>query len=276
MNHLSQEELILHYYGERDAADGNTHLADCPECRQELARLAHVLDQVNAIEVPEPEQDYEARVWNRLSWRLRGEKKKSRNVTKWLAAAAMIAVAFLTGLFLNRKDARQQPQVAQSGSQPRQTGVTPVKTTTTAPVNMQTAATNAAPGAGTQQQRDRILLVVVGDHFDESERMLVELTNITPEGDTDIAMEQKRAEELLASNRLYRRTATDRGEDNVATLLDELEPVLMQIAHAPSQVSANELRRMQKRVEAKGLVFKLRVVRAGVRSEANLPPQPTI
>jgi len=141
----------------------------------------------------------------------------------------------------------------------------------TAPQPVQPASTGS-----TQQQRDRILLVVVGDHFDESERVLVELTNLTPGGKTDITNERERAEELLASNRLYRRTATDRGEENVATLLDELEPVLMQIAHAPSQVSADELRSMQKRVEAKGLVFKLRVVRAGVRSESKLPQQPTI
>ncbi len=274
MNHLSQEDLILRYYGELPAdLDADTHLGECAECRDELARLTRTLDQVNAIEVPEPEEAYEAQVWNRLSWRLRGEKRKSRNVTKWLAAAAMIVVAFLTGLLVNRKQDVQPAQVAETTTRP-QPAAAPVNTT--AAVGPEATASNRNPGAGTQQQRDRILLVVVGDHFDESERMLVELTNLTPDGETDIAPEQKRAEELLASNRLYRRTATDRGEENVATLLDELEPVLMQIAHAPSQVSANELRRMQKRVEAKGLVFKLRVVRAGVRSEANLPQLPTI
>ena len=270
MNHLTQEELILRYYGEFDASE---HVGECAECRDELARLARVLDQVNAIEVPEPEAEYEAQVWNRLSWRLRGEKRKSRNVTKWLAAAAMIAIAFLTGLLVNRKE-DVRPQVAGTTTQPRP-AATPANATAAA-ASTETTASNRNPGAGTQQQRDRILLVVVGDHFDESERMLVELTNLTPDGETDIATEQKRAEELLASNRLYRRTATDRGEENVATLLDELEPVLMQIAHAPEQVSADELRSMQKRVEAKGLVFKLRVVRAGVRSESKLPQQPTI
>ena len=117
---------------------------------------------------------------------------------------------------------------------------------------------------------------MVSDHFDESERMLVELTNLTPAGEVDISSEQERAEELLASNRLYRRTATDRGEEELATLLDELEPVLMQIAHAPSQVPPDELRRIQKRVEAKGLVFKLRVVRADARATALPHIAPTI
>ena len=69
------------------------------------------------------------------------------------------------------------------------------------------------------QQRDRILLVVVGDHLDDSERMLIELTNLTAKTDVDVTTEQQRAEELLVSNRLYRRTALDRGEDRVATLL---------------------------------------------------------
>lgn len=282
MNHLSQEELILSYYREFDA---EAHLSACAECRDELARLSRVLDQVNAIEVPEPEADYEARVWNRLSWRLRGEKKKSRSATKWLAPAAMLMVAFITGVLVNRNDMKQQLAEAQR-RQSSNTATANGNAQRTAS-NGNAATNNAAQTASTtpvtpqeaqkqQQSRDRILLVVVGDHFDESERVLVELTNLTPDGETDITAEQKRAEDLLASNRLYRRTALDRGEENVATLLDELEPVLMQIAHSPSQVSANELRKMQKRVEAKGLVFKLRVVRAGVRSEANLPQQPTI
>ena len=251
---------MLIYYGELDAG----HVRECTECAEELARMARVLDQVNAIEVPEPDQEYEAQVWNRLSWRLRGEKRKSKSAVRWLAAAAMIMLAFITGLLVNRREA--QPQIA-------------VKT----PQSVTPAAGQDTPGgaaepvkASTQQQRDRILLVVVGDHFDESERVLVELTNLTPDGETDITTEQKRAEELLASNRLYRRTARDRGEENVATLLDELEPVLMQIAHAPSQMSENDLRRIQKRVEAKGLVFKLRVVRAGVRNQTNIPQLPTI
>jgi hypothetical protein len=258
MNHLSQEELILIYY--REVAS-HEHLDACDECRNELARLASMLDAVTPIDVPEPDEEYESRVWNRLSWRLRGERRsmQRRSWTKILAAAAMLAIAFIAGLLVkNRNDV---PQQIASHARPQPNVVAP--------------ASNAAQQ---QQQRDRILLVVVGDHFDESERVLVELTNLAPGGDdVDISNERERAEELLASNRLYRRTATDRGEENVATLLDELEPVLMQIAHAPSQVSAEELRSMQKRVQTKGLVFKLRVVRAGVRKTTEpIRVQPTI
>ncbi|PYQ28350.1 MAG: hypothetical protein DMF56_16200 [Acidobacteria bacterium] len=244
MNHVTQEEIVMAYYGERFA-----HLDDCEECRTELARIAAVLDRVDAPEVPEPDADYESRVWQRLEWRLRGEKKRERRREwiRWGAVAAVVALAFVAGLFWQRENRAVAPQ---SVSKPAQS-----------PNQIVSQQQNQ------QRQRDRILLVVINEHFDDSERILVELSNLKPEEGLDIGPERARAEGLLASNRLYRRSAEDRGEENVATLLDDLEPVLMQIAHAPSQVSANELRAIQKRVEAKGLVLKLRVVRANVRGK---------
>ena len=248
MNHLSQEDIVLSYYGDHSA-----HLDTCDECRAELARIAAILDRVEIPEVPEPDADYESRVWQRLHWRLRGEKKRARRIEwiRWGAVAAVIVIAFITGLLWNRR-AQESPETT-----PIARGLAP----------------KAEPAANTPQQRDRILLVVVGDHFDESERILVELTNLKPQEGTDITPERHRAEALLASNRLYRRTAEDRGQETVATLLDDLEPLLMQIAHAPSRLSADEVRDIQKRVEAKGLVLKLRVVRANVRATAGATNQ---
>ena len=257
MNHLSQEDIVAAYYGELDSEE---HLRTCSECRAEVARLATVLDRVTAPEVPEPANDYESRVWDRLRWRMRVEAKQEKKLVwmKWTAVAAVVTLAFIGGL-LWKRDA---------------TPVTQVATTSTT-----RQADNLTTGSTSQQQRDRVLLVVVNDHFDRSERVLVELTNITPKDDNvDIDAERAVAEELLTSNRLYRRTALDRGEESVATLLDELEPILLQIAHAPDQMSADELRRIQKRVEAKGLVFKLRVVRNDTRTgeQANNRNQPNI
>lgn len=275
--HLSQEELILAYYGETTS----THLESCESCRAELGRLAAVLDRVTPVDVPEPDDDYESRVWNRLEWRLRGEKKREHNTwVKWAAIAAVIVIAFAGGLLWNRRTTPQTPSVIATNTNPTNTNPTtqpPSPSPTATNPDVIQVATTTIPQQQQQQQpsqtakkedapRDRILLLVVGEHMDQSERMLVELTNITPsENDGfDIKTERAKAEELLASNRLYRRTALDRGEGNVATLLNELEPMLMQIAHAPDEMSADELRTIQKRVETKGLVFKLRVVRADV------------
>jgi hypothetical protein len=261
MNHLSHDEFVLSYYGEPSLRDDRrAHLAACEQCRGELASLASVLDRVTPVEVPEPADDYEARVWDRLQWRLRGDvgrasarrRRAEARPTLWIAMAAVVVLAFVTGLLWKSPSGR----VAESPS---------------STVATSTSETTAKPSA----EPNRILLVVVGEHIDQSERVLVELTNLTPEASTDISATRDRAQELLASNRLYRTTATTRGEEDVATLLDELEPVLLQLAHAPEQVSAEELRSMQKRVESKGLVFKLRVVRAGVNRESRTTVSPS-
>jgi len=257
MNHLSHDEFVLTYYGEPSLGDDRrAHLDACDFCRGELAALAAVLDRVTPLDVPEPPEDYEARVWDRLQWRLRGEKKTRRPVTAWLAVAATIAVAFFAGVLF--KASRQQGSEAPSV----------VATGTAKPQSLEASKPSAA-------EPNRILLVVVGEHFDQSERVLVELTNLTPDGSTDISGTRERAQELLASNRLYRTSAASRGEEDVATLLDELEPVLLQLAHAPAEVGDEELRRIQKRVESKGLVFKLRVVRAGVSRETTPSSTPS-
>lgn len=251
--HLTQEDVVAAYYGEPGY---DAHVASCPECKAELARLAAVLDRVVEPEVPEPPADYEARIWDRVRWRMRADARRHRRGEwmKWSAVAAVVILAFVTGLLWKR------------GGQP-----------VDAPTNIATNTGTVQPAqqaASAEAPRDRVLLLVVSDHFDRSERVLVELTNITPtDQNVDIGAERALAEELLTSNRLYRHTAVERGEESVATLLDELEPVLMQIAHAPDDMSADELRRIQKRVEAKGLVFKLRVLRSD--TDARNTPAPT-
>ena len=244
--HFTHDEFVLSYYGEPELGAGRrAHLERCEDCLAELGKLAAVLDNVTPFEVPEPDAGYEARVWDRLQWRLRGERRRARHTwVKWVGVAAAIVIAYVTGVLW-------KPGIARAPE--HGTPVIPLAQT----VSQQQ-----------QQQGDRVLLVIVGEHIDQSERVLVELTNLTPGATTDITTERDRAEELLVSNRLYRRTAVERGEESVATLLDELEPVLLQIAHAPSQVGAEELRAIQKRVESKGLVFKLRVVRADVHRTA--------
>jgi hypothetical protein len=90
----------------------------------------------------------------------------------------------------------------------------------------------------------------------------------------DISQQQERAEEMLVSNRLYRQTAAHSGDDAVASVLDELEPVLLEIAHSPSRVSAAQLDELQRSIAARGLLLKVRVLDSTVRStEKAAPPR---
>src|SRR5712692_6435999 len=130
-----------------------------------------------------------------------------------------------------------------------------------------------------QQVRERILLVAVGDHLDRSEMMLVELTNAEP-GPADkklvnISTEQKRAEDLLDENRLYRQTALQQGDSALASVLDELERVLLDIAHSPAEMTPAQLEKIRQRMEAHGILFKVRVAGSEVRRrERSATPVP--
>jgi hypothetical protein len=119
--------------------------------------------------------------------------------------------------------------------------------------------------ASAEQVRERILLVDLSDHLDRSQMVLVELVNAEGGGKVDISGERARAEQLVSSNRLYRQTAADTGDGNVVALLDELERVLVDVAASPETMSSQDLDEVRRRIESKGLLFKVRVVSSEVR-----------
>ena len=72
-------------------------------------------------------------------------------------------------------------------------------------------------------------------------------------------MSSRAAEDLLESNRLYRQTAANTGDVATAALLDDLERVLLEIAHSPSEVSEKQLDELRKQIEDRGILFKVKV-----------------
>ena len=76
----------------------------------------------------------------------------------------------------------------------------------------------------------------------------------------NISAEQHRAEDLLQENRLYRQTALQEGDAGLASVLDELERVLLDVAHSPDEVTPAQLEAIQKKIEERGILFKVRVV----------------
>ena len=68
-NHLSEEELILHYYGEtprNEAARLAEHLASCGECQAANKSLHGVLTMVASAAPVEARPGFERDVWARL------------------------------------------------------------------------------------------------------------------------------------------------------------------------------------------------------------------
>ena len=95
--------------------------------------------------------------------------------------------------------------------------------------------------------------------------MLVELINASDGQEVDLSAQQQKARQLVVDNRLYRQTAAGAGDAAVAGVLDELERLLLDIAHSPSSVTKTEMEELRRRVEAQGLLFRIRVIGSQVR-----------
>ena len=107
----------------------------------------------------------------------------------------------------------------------------------------------------------RVVVVVLSDHLDRTERLLVQLEH-SELPDTAANMQlQSEARELLASNRLYRVSASNSGDAALAGALDRLEGVLAEIANDPN-LTAADLKRVRMDMNTKGILFEIRVLHA--------------
>jgi hypothetical protein len=245
MNHISEDQLTLFYYGESPEAGAiEEHLSACDACRAELRALQLVLNTVDSIAVPERGADYGQAVWKQIEPRL--AVRKRRTIRAWWiwtpVMAALLLAAFMAGSFWQRRAAG--PEIAKDQS-----------------------------GKNNQQIRERILLVAVGDHLERSQMVLAELDH-APEGKgkLDISDERQLAEDLLDDNRLYRETARNTGDNSVASVLDDLERVLLEIAHSPSEISNEQLDDLRREIESRGLLFKVRVLGTEARDSGTRAP----
>jgi hypothetical protein len=248
VNHLGEDDLILYFYGEAPKADVVAqHLVDCASCRDEYARLRATLSAID-LPVPERAPDYEAQLWSTLHPHLSEAARERKRRSFWSAAfqpqrwaiagalATIVVAAFLAGRF----------------TRPRPPALGP---------NPVTNASTQAPVA-----HDRVLMVAVGDHLDRTQMVLVELANTRAEGKVDISTERDLAQNLVDENRLYRLTAAQHKDPEIASVLDQVERVLIDIAHQPDSVSAKQLEDLQQRIEAQGVLFKIRVIDSKVKA----------
>jgi len=256
MNHLTEEELILHYYGEDEGAYGHAavdygegeggslaaerHLAACETCRAFYASLQRVLNVVDTLPVPERGPEYEGELWNRIRPHIPARRRPFRLAWaapwRWAAAATACAGLMVLAFLAGRAYPPRPPAAPMAAAADPQTG-------------------------------ERVLLVAVGDYLERSQMVLIELSNASPQRALDISSEQERAADLVSESRLYRQTAAHTGDTAVASLLDELDRVLLEITHAPSQLSAAEVEELRQRLEAEGILFKVRVLGSKVRHQ---------
>jgi anti-sigma factor RsiW len=271
MNHLNESELIAHFCGESEhAAACERHLESCSACAaaykmlmQDLTLIARDVDQEP---LPERGAHYGDEVWQRLKPALEPDESLRRSWFRWLrpaasdrtatprvklawalAAVVLVLGTFLAGRFWEHVIA-PHPLVAQLDPAPAPKTVQPV------------------------------IVVLLSDHLERSERLLVEL-NHPDEAVVDSAL-QATARQLLAENRHYRQAVT--GANNPANAksdgtdsrfeispamtltLDDLDRVFAQVAGQKGGLSRTEIAQVKQQINTSGVLFQVRVLRSRV------------
>jgi hypothetical protein len=238
MKHLSQDDLILHYYGE--GSDGITkHIAKCSECRANFDQLSWTLSAIALPEPPVRGEGYSAEVWSRIR-----PKLKARTApTSWLAlprrwavvasVAVLIAIAFLVGRYTNRPSAKFSVEATDDAQLPQ-----------------------------------KVLGIALADYYDRSEMLLLEVAHANRPEDLDLNTQRRYASELVATNRLYRQTAQRVGDAETSALLDHLDRVLLQVAHTPQGATAADIQQLRQQIDSGALLFKVRVAQVQIKAQA--------
>jgi anti-sigma factor RsiW len=264
MTHVSEDDLIALALGDAEpgsAGATSAHVESCAECRAALAEIEATLEAAASMPVPVRGDDYGRKVWASIEPALgtrhsvpstgRGTRHPAPGTMRpWIALAAALLLA-AGAYWLGRQSVNPAPQQAHAP-----------------------APAPDAPAASTI--RERVMLAALGEHLDRTERTLVELVNTAPEARVDISAEQQWARDLLEANRLYRRAAGISTTPALSQVLDDLEPVLLEIANSPSRITSEEFEALRDRIEARSLLFKVRVSGADVRArERALTPRRT-
>jgi hypothetical protein len=237
MKHLSEEELYA--LSQEASGSRNQHLRECPQCAAAYDEIKRVLEAATASgHINEPAPDYGEKVWAAIQGSLPvyGQKQPPRKWNWWgqngrlifagaLACLALVAAAFWAGSVWQQRQAREETAKWNRG----------------------------APG--------RVVFVVVRDHLDRSERLLMELDHAGHLTEIDRGPIAREASDLLEDNRLYRQTAAASNDPALAALLDRLGRVLIEVAHDPATLEGGASRTIREDMNLDGLLFELRVLR---------------
>ena len=244
MTHVAEDHLIAFVLDDVEPAERQTsqaHLEQCEACRAEAAALRETLEAASAQPVPERGDDYGAAVWRAssrssktLGWRRRARRRGaggSRPRRCWSPSPARSSPAGCRVRPRRRQQwharfRRTQAPFASVSSWPRSA------TTSIAPSETLTEIVNA------ERRRSR-------GHL----------------GRAGLGPRSARRQQALSAVRARRGRSA-----SLSQVLDELEPVLLDIVHSPVELSADEFHALRSRIEDRSLVFKLRVTGADVRA----------
>lgn len=250
MKNITEDDLILLYYGEHEEADLAKTVVESVELTARFEQLSAELKLADNFVSPYREDDYGSDVWQRIAPQLETSAVKNNSWLKtwWngsgrpnVSLAGAISLALVATLaFMLGRNGGHETQVDPLASQGN-------------PIN-QTALVIA------NVDSSQLLAHSVSGHLEQVNLLLTQFANST----VSLADESENATDVLVANRLYRQASINQGNTQLATLLTELEPLLIEMAYEAQQHSTASRKRMQKEVK-NGLLFKVRVMNNQLR-----------
>jgi hypothetical protein len=238
MQHPTDDELIEHFCGEADSigrARIEAHIVECGRCQRAWSDLTAALTMVNDA-VPEPPEHFERVIWARVRLAI-AEPVRAPWTWRQIVPVGALAAAVIIGVAISG--------IGRTGSPAPE------------------AVSADADAAADVRQTERVLYAALDQHLQQAAALLVELRN-APDRDV-LGLERTTADDLIADGRLYRQTAELTGHERLVRMLDELEPVLVEMARSPEAIDPRNREWLRTRIDEDNLLFKVRAVTNDIR-----------
>lgn len=267
MNTIRDSDLILYHY--RDGLDAaalaaiERALQQSPALQQRYAALRATLQAADAQPLPQPDAGFDERLWQRFEARLDAESASTHTAREphrrtaaarrdtatprrsWLrpaASALALAAALGLGFFLGRQPAQ------------------PPATTT----SIATTSTSGDPASTPEKLSTRVLDAYVAAHLRETEGVV--LTAVNSSNADLLAGNRELAAALIDSNRLYAQAAQRAGNARLANFLQQLEPLLIELANPPAADPIQGSEGLRDYVDKSDVLFQLRAIQARMQA----------
>ena len=281
-----------------EAREVERHLHGCNECQQLRADFLNLRTHIASFETalkPEVQNRALKKILG-TDRRVPARGLRWSFGTSAVAFATLVIAAAIIGLLFYQsfnKNDRNQEQVAQQKQNP-----TPAPSVSTEQSKQQPQATpepareqQPAPNKGNEETpkrqppkkivrepkpgeqfavvpavpaplRPADAQTLTAMHFENSETLLLAFRNVRlnePGTANEVSHERNRAKQLVLQNMMLRREADKTGDVQVSSLLESLEPILIDIANLPDRPDESAVRTIRQRVERKNIVPLLRV-----------------
>ena len=265
------------------------HLMSCAECQQMRADFLNLRSQITSFET-----SLQTVVQNRALKKILATQRRAPapglqwGFGKAVAFASLLIVSAIIGLLLYQNGNSPEPQremqaavqdptpapsatVEQKQPEPEASPSPKKENENNAP--QRKPATPKKPlvrepkpgeqfAAIPERVRSADAETMTATHFEKAETLLRSFRNARlnePGSAAEVSYERKRAQELVYQNMMLRREADARGDVQVASLLESLEPILLDIANLPDRQNKDAVKVIRERVERKNIVALLRV-----------------